>query len=100
MAAPLQRTGEYDIFLKDSGDELMPTISAFLSPVEPAGQDINLASHAPLPWRGGELKADAGSKGSHVVTDAARKPYWLSMQPPPQSGVLRSSDHLAPHSIT
>ncbi len=55
MAAPLQHTGEYDIFLKDSGDELMPTISAFLSPVEPAGQDISPASHAPLPWRCGEL---------------------------------------------
>ncbi len=36
--------------LKDLGDELMPTMSAFLSPVEPARQDSNPASHIPLPW--------------------------------------------------
>ncbi len=41
--------------------------------VEPAGQDISPASHAPLPWRCGEPKADAGAKGSHVAADAARK---------------------------
>ncbi len=41
--------------------------------VEPAGQDISPASHAPLPWRCGEPRADAGAKGSHVVADAARK---------------------------
>ncbi len=41
--------------------------------VEPAGQDISPASHAPLPWRCGEPRADAGAKGSHVAADAARK---------------------------
>ncbi len=41
--------------------------------VEPAGQDISPASHAPLPWRYGEPRADAGAKGSHVAADAARK---------------------------
>ncbi len=47
-------------------------MSAFLT-VEPAGQDISPASHAPLPWRCGEPRADAGAKGSHVAADAARK---------------------------
>ncbi len=41
--------------------------------VEPAGQDISPASHAPLPWRCREPRADAGAKASHVATDAARK---------------------------
>ncbi len=47
-------------------------MSAFLT-VEPAGQDISPASHAPLPWWCGEPRADAGAKGSHVAADAARK---------------------------
>ncbi len=76
-AAPLQRSGEYDFFfrmslsvcprsvvdLKDSGDELMLTMSAFLSPIEPAGQDISLASHVPLPWRSGETEGRYRSYG-------------------------------------
>ncbi len=41
--------------------------------VEPAGQDISPASHAPLPWRCGEPRGDAGAKGSHIAADAARK---------------------------
>ncbi len=69
--------------LKDSGDELMLTMSAFLSPIEPAGQDISPASHVPLPWRSGEPRADTGAKGSHVAADATHgKTHCLSMQPP------------------
>ncbi len=48
-------------------------MSAFLSPVEPAVQDISPASHVPLPWRFGEPRADAGAKGSHVATYATWK---------------------------
>ncbi len=48
-------------------------MSAFLSPVEPAGQDISPASHVPLPWRCGEPRGDAGANGAHVVANAARK---------------------------
>ncbi len=48
-------------------------MSAFLSPIEPAGQDISPASHVPLSWRSGEPRADTGAKGSHVAADAARK---------------------------
>ncbi len=86
MAALLQRSGEYDIFLKivrlpsdqrwTFRTQVMSScrlISAFLSPVEPAGQDISPASHVPLPWWCGEPRADAGAKGSHVAADAARK---------------------------
>ncbi len=68
--------------LKDSGDELMPTKCPHsFHPSNPAGQDISPASHIPLPWRSGELRADTGAKGSHVAADAARKKP-LSMQPP------------------
>ncbi len=59
--------------LKDSGDELMPTMSAFLSPIEPAGQDISPASHVPLPRWSGEPRVDTGAMGSHVAADVARK---------------------------
>ncbi len=48
-------------------------MSAFLSPVEPAVQDISPASHVPLPWRFGEPRAVAGAKGSHVATYATWK---------------------------
>ncbi len=48
-------------------------MSAFVSPIEPAGQDISPASHVPLPWRIGEPRADTGAKISHVAADAARK---------------------------
>ncbi len=86
MAAPLQRSGEYNIFLKvvrlpsdqrcTFGTQVMSSCRLNVCiplTVEPAGQDISPASHAPLPWRCGEPKADAGAKGSHVATDAARK---------------------------
>ncbi len=86
MAAPLQRSGEYDIFLKvvrllsdqrwTFGTQVMSSCRLNVRiplTVEPAGQDISPASHAPLPWRCGEPKADAGAKGSHVAADAARK---------------------------
>ncbi len=59
--------------LKDSGNELMPTMSAFLSPIEPAERDISPASHVPLPWWSEEPRADTEAKGSHVTADAARK---------------------------
>ncbi len=84
MAAPLQRSGEYDVFLKMSPSALYQRwtwtlvmsscqlMSAFLSPIEPAGQDISPASHVPLPWRSGEPSADTGAKGSYVAADAAR----------------------------
>ncbi len=49
----------------------MPTMSAFLSPDEPVGQDISPASHVPLPWRSGEPRTDTGAKSSHVAADAA-----------------------------
>ncbi len=70
--------------------------------VEPAGQDISLASHAPIPWRCGEPKADAGAKGSHVAADAARKNPLCQHAAPPQSGVLLCAEHnhLAHHSFT
>ncbi len=76
-------------------------MSAFLSPIEPAGQDISPASHVPLPWRSGEPSADTGAKGSHVAADD-RTAHCLSMQPLPQSGVLPCTkhSHLAPHSFT
>ncbi len=48
-------------------------MSTFLSPVEPAGQDISPASHVPLPWRSGKPRADTRAKGSHVAADAAGK---------------------------
>ncbi len=88
MAAPLQRSGEYDIFLKVTlvclpsdqrwtfGTQVMSSCRLNVRiplTVEPAGQDISPASHAPLPWRCGEPKADAGAKGSHIAADAARK---------------------------
>ncbi len=84
--APLQRSGEYDIFLKVvrlPSDQRWTIRNQVMSScrlnvripltVEPAAQDISPASHAPLPWRCGEPKADAGAKGSHVAADAARK---------------------------
>ncbi len=55
-------------------------MSAFLSPIEPAGQDISPASHVPLPWRSGEPSADTGAKGSYVAADAAR-PTVLACSP-------------------
>ncbi len=61
--------------------------------VEPAGQDISPASHAPLPWRCGEPRADAGVKGSHVAADAARKNPLCKHAAPPQSGVLLFAKH-------
>ncbi len=87
MAAPLQRSGEYDIkVLKvvrlpsdqrwTFGTQVMSSCRLNVRiplTVEPAGQDISPASHAPLPWRCGEPRADAGAKGSHVAADAARK---------------------------
>ncbi len=86
MAASLQRSGEHDIFLKvvclpsdqrwTLGTQVMSSCRLNVRiplTVEPAGQDISPASHAPLPWRYGEPKADAGAKGSHVAADAARK---------------------------
>ncbi len=86
MAAPLQRSGEYDIFLKvvrlpsdqrwTFGTQVMSSCRLNVHiplTVEPAGQDISPASHVPLPWRCGETKANAGAKGSHVAADAARK---------------------------
>ncbi len=56
-------------------------MSAFFSPIEPAGQDISTASHVPLPWQSGEPRADTGAKGSHVAANATWK-NPLSMQPP------------------
>ncbi len=98
MATPLQRSGEYDIFLKvvrlpsdqrwTFGTQVMSSCRLNVRiplTVEPAEQDISPASHAPLPWRCREPKADAGAKGSHVAADAARKKPRLSMQPPPQA---------------
>ncbi len=86
MAAPLQRSGEYDIFLKivrlpsdqrwTFGTQVMSSCRLNVRiplTVEPAGQDISPASHAPLPWWCGEPKADVGAKGSYVAADAARK---------------------------
>ncbi len=83
MAGPLQHSGEYDIFLKvvrlpsdqrwTFGTQVMSSCRLNVRiplTVEPAGQDIRPASHAPLPWRCGEPKADAGAKGSHVAGDA------------------------------
>ncbi len=63
-------------------------MSAFLSPIKPAGWDISLASHIPRPWRSGEPSAETGAKGSHVAADPAQptvlsmQPTVLSMQPP------------------
>ncbi len=72
--------------------------------VEPAGQDISPASHAPLPWRCGELRADAGAKGiSRRRRCRTEKTHCVSkMQPPPQSGVplCAEHNHSAPHSFT
>ncbi len=61
--------------------------------VEPAGQDISPASHAPLPWRCGDLTLPRMPHG---------KTHCVSMQPPRQSGVLlfAKHNHLAPHSFT
>ncbi len=86
MAAPLPRSGEYDIFLRivrlpsdqrwTFGTEVISSCRLNVRiplTVKPAGQDISPASHAPLRWRCGEPKADAGAKGSHVAADAARK---------------------------
>ncbi len=86
MAAPLQRSGEYDIFLKVvrlPSDQRWTFRTQVMSScrlnvripltIEPAGQDISPASHALLPWWCGEPRADAGAKGSHVAADAARK---------------------------
>ncbi len=56
-------------------------MSAFFSPIEPAGQDISPASHVPLPWQSGEPRADTGAKGSHVAANATWK-NPLRMQPP------------------
>ncbi len=115
MAAPLQRSGEYDIFLKvvrlpsdqrwTFRTQVMSSCRLNVSiplPVEPAGQDISQASHAPLPWRCGEPKADAGAKGSHVAADAARKKPLSKHAAPASSGVLLCAkhNHLAPHSFT
>ncbi len=70
--------------------------------VEPAGQDISPASHAPLPWRCGEPKADAGARDLTLPQMLHGKTHCVSMQPPPQSGVLlfAKHNHLAPHSFT
>ncbi len=115
MAAPLQRSGEYDIFLKvvrlpsdqrwTFGTQVMRSCRLNVRiplTVEPAGQDISPASHAPLPWRCGEPKGK-GSKGiSRCRRSRTEKTHCVSMQPPPQSGVLlfAKHNHLAPHSFT
>ncbi len=64
--------------------------------VEPTGQDISPTSHAPLPWRCGEPRADAGAKGSHVAADAARKNPLCQHAAPAlysQTGVLLFAKH-------
>ncbi len=114
MAAPLQRSGEYDIFLKvvclpsdqrwTFGTQVMSSCRLNVRiplTVEPAGQDISPASHAPLPWRCGEPKADKGAKGSHIAADAAWKNPLCKHAAPPQSSVLlfAKHNHLAPHSF-
>ncbi len=70
--------------------------------VEPAGQDISPASHAPLPWQCGEPRADAGARDLTSPQMPHGKTHCVSMQPPPQSGVLlfAKHNHLAPHSFT
>ncbi len=72
-------------------------MSAFLSPVEPAGQDISLASHVLLPWRSGKPRADTRAKGSHVAADAARK---NPLSKHAASERHAKHNHLAPHSFT
>ncbi len=87
MAALLQRSREYDIFLKivrlpsdhrwTFRTQVMSScrlISAFLSPVEPAGQDISPASHVPLSWWCGEPRADAGKGISRRRRCSTEKP--------------------------
>ncbi len=95
MAAPLQRSGEYDIFLKvvrlpsdqrwTFGTQVMSScrINVHIPlTVEPAGQDI--------------------SPGSHFAGDAARKKPLSKHAAPTSSGVLLCAkhNHLAPHSFT
>ncbi len=76
-------------------------MSAFLSPIEPAGQDISPASHVPLPWRSGEPSADTRAKGS-MSPQMLHGPLSKHAAPPPQSGILPCTkhSHLAPHSFT
>ncbi len=80
----------------------MLTMSAFLSPVEPAGQDISLASHVPLPWQCGEPRADTEAKVSHVAAEATRKNPLSKHAAPRLSGLPCVEDTLihmipAPH---
>ncbi len=96
MAAPLQRSGEYDIFLKivlcsavdlqDSGDELMLT-------------NIRI----PLPRRTCRTGHQPGfSRPPSMVVRRAEGRCGSKGISPPQSGVLQCAkhNHLAPHSFT
>ncbi len=68
-------------------------MSAFLSPIEPAGQDISPASHVPLPWQ------------SRVQIPELRVPISLQMPHGPLSKhaaplPCTKHNHLAPRSFT
>ncbi len=70
--------------------------------VEPAGQDISPASHAP--FRGGAESRRQMREQRDLTSPQMPhgKTHCVSMQPPPQSGVLlfAKHNHLAPHSFT
>ncbi len=70
--------------------------------VEPAGQDISPASHAPF-HGGAESRSQMREQRDLTSPQMPHgKTHCVSMQPPPQSGVLLCAEHnhLAPHSFT
>ncbi len=70
--------------------------------VEPAGQDISPASHPPF-HRGAESRGQMREQRDLTSPRMPHgKTHCVSMQPPPQSGVLlfAKHNHLAPHSFT
>ncbi len=85
MAAPLQRSGEYDIFLNFLSAPCQRwTLRTLVMSSCRLNVRISLTRRTcrrrhqpgfsrPLPWWCGEPRADVGAKGSHVTTDAARK---------------------------
>ncbi len=98
MAAPLQRSGEYDIFLKVGrmpsdqrwtfGTQVMSSCRLNVRiplTVEPAGQDISPASHAPF-HGGAESRRQMLEQRDLTSPQMPHgKIHCLSMQPPPQA---------------
>ncbi len=89
--------------LRDSGDELMPTKCPHST--HPSNlQDRTSARLLTSPFHGGSESLRRMREQRDLTSPQMPhgKTHYLSMQPPPQSGVLLCAkhNHLAPHSFT